>query len=60
MIDLNYNKHYDEFHVVTRPRVITQVFHTSGLQYKGSIWDDENRQQMVVSDRKNQIGVMLY
>ena len=52
-IDLNYNKDYDEFHVVTRPGYHTGLAYTSGLQYKGSIWDDENRQQMVVSDRKN-------
>ena len=50
---LNDNKEYDEFHVFTRPGHHTGIAFTSGLQYKGSLWDSSNDQHMVVSDRTN-------
>ena len=49
---LDDTKHYDEFHIFTK------IFHT-GLAfykwygYKGSVWDKDEEQHMVVSDRKN-------
>ena len=48
-----YNKHYDEFHIFTRPGHHTGIAFTSGMQYKASIWDKDEVQHMVVSDRKN-------
>ena len=44
---------HDEFHIFTRPGFHTGLAFTSGMQYKGSIWDKEEEQHMVVSDRKN-------
>ena len=32
--------------------VFTQVWFTSGTKYKGSVWDKDEEQHMVVSDRK--------
>ncbi len=50
---LDDNKHYDEFHIFTRPGHHTGLAFTSGMQYKASIWDKDEVQHMVVSDRKN-------
>ena len=50
---LDDTKHYDEFHIFTRPGFHTGLAFTSGMQYKGSVWDKDEEQHMVVSDRKN-------
>ena len=50
-IVLDENKEYDEFHVFTRPGHHVGIAYTSGMQYKGGIWNTENEQSMVVSDR---------
>ncbi len=51
-LTLNDNKDYDEFHVFTRPGHHVGIAYTSGMQYKGAIWDKNGHQHMVVSDRK--------
>ena len=50
---LDDNKDYDEFHIFTRPGFHTGLAFTSGMQYKASIWDNDDNQWMVVSDGKN-------
>ena len=50
---LDDNKDYDEFHIFTRPGHHTGIAFTSGMQYKACLWDNEEEQHMVVSDRKN-------
>ena len=45
------NKEYDEFHVFTRPGHHVGIAYTSGMQYKGGIWNNDNKQSMVVSER---------
>ncbi len=52
-LELDYTKDYDEFHIFTRPGFHFGLAYTSGLQYKGCIWDNKDTQHMVVSDRKN-------
>ena len=51
-IELDENKEYDEFHVFTRPGHHVGIAYTSGMQYKGGIWNTDNEQYMVVSDRR--------
>ncbi len=51
-LTLDENKEYDEFHVFTRPGHHVGIAYTSGQQYKGGIWNDNNDQYMVVSDRR--------
>lgn len=51
-LELDDNKDYDEFHVFTRPGHHVGIAYTSGMQYKGAVWDENNHQHMVVSDRK--------
>jgi hypothetical protein len=50
-LTLDENKEYDEFHVFTRPGHHVGIAYTSGMQYKGGVWNNENKQSMVVSDR---------
>ena len=51
-LTLDENKEYDEFHVFTRPGHHVGIAYTSGMQYKGGIWNNDNEQYMVVSDRR--------
>ena len=51
-IELDENKEYDEFHVFTRPGHHVGIAYTSGMQYKGAVWNDGDKQSMVVSDRR--------
>ena len=51
-LTLDPNKEYDEFHVFTRPGHHVGIAYTSGQQYKGGIWNSDNEQYMVVSDRR--------
>jgi len=50
-LELNPNKAYDEFHIFTRPGHHVGIAYTSGLQYKGSIWNSNGLQYMTLSDR---------
>ncbi len=60
-IELDENKEYDEFHVFTRPGHHVGIAYTSGMQYKGGIWNNENKQLMVVSDRhSNEWSHVIY
>ena len=51
-LTLDPNKEYDEFHVFTRPGHHVGIAYTSGQQYKGGVWNNDNEQYMVVSDRR--------
>ena len=60
-LTLDPNKEYDEFHVFTRPGHHVGIAYTSGMQYKGGIWNDSNDQYMVVSDRRtDEWGHIVY
>ena len=60
-LELDENKEYDEFHVFTRPGHHVGIAYTSGMQYKGGIWNNENKQSMVVSDRhSNEWSHVIY
>ena len=50
-LDLDENKEYDEFHVFTRPGHHVGIAYTSGMQYKGGVWNESEEQCMVVSNR---------
>ena len=58
-LHLNENKEYDEFHVFTRPGHHVGIAYTSGLQYKGAVWNNDNEQFMVVSDRRTDEWVQV-
>jgi hypothetical protein len=60
-LTLDENKEYDEFHVFTRPGHHVGIAYTSGMQYKGGIWNNENKQSIVVSDRhSNEWSHVIY
>ena len=60
-LTLDPNKEYDEFHVFTRPGHHIGIAYTSGMQYKGGIWNNDNEQYMVVSDRhSNEWSHIIY
>ena len=60
-LTLDENKEYDEFHVFTRPGHHVGIAYTSGMQYKGGIWNNDNEQYMVVSDRhSNEWSHVIY
>jgi len=60
-LTLDENKEYDEFHVFTRPGHHVGIAYTSGMQYKGGIWNHENKQSMVVSERhSNEWSHVIY
>ena len=52
-LELNDNRDYDEFHVFTRPGHHVGICYTSGMQYKGAVWNTDSKQSMVVSDRRS-------
>ena len=60
-LELDENKEYDEFHVFTRPGHHVGIAYTSGMQYKGGIWNNDNKQSMVVSDKhSNEWSHVIY
>ena len=60
-LELDENKEYDEFHVFTRPGHHVGIAYTSGMQYKGGIWNNDNKQSMVVSERhSNEWSHVIY
>ncbi len=60
-LELDSNKEYDEFHIFTRPGHHVGICYTSGMQYKGGLWNSDKEQCMVVSDRhSNEWSHIIY
>ena len=60
-LELDPNKEYDEFHIFTRPGYHVGICYTSGMQYKGGLWNSDKEQCMVVSDRhSNEWSHIIY